>query len=321
MNTDPLSGTNDGFAVDRAFRPFPQPFRNNWRNSAFTRLDDARQTAVPLPFDDQARIVIISDCHRGDGSGVDRFARNKAIYHAALDHYFAEGFTYIENGDGDELWDNGSFAPILAAHRDTFSRLHQFHGVSRLYLLIGNHEMYNAQRYLSVKDGLPTYHSLLLTHVGNGTQLLVLHGHQGDMSDGRSYPVSRFLYRTLLRRTHWREIDRGSMDHRQDQCELTDPARSHSRFDTQGMRIAQVIGEWIDQRQLPVLCGHTHLPAFPATGATPYVNSGCCVHPGYLTCLELQHGALTLVKWSLGDDGPRREALVAPRPVAALALR
>jgi hypothetical protein len=28
---------------------------------------------------------------------------------AALDHYWREGFTYIEGGDGDELWEHKDF--------------------------------------------------------------------------------------------------------------------------------------------------------------------------------------------------------------------
>ena len=82
--------------------------------STRSRLDEIFRSAPVLPFDDGSKLVIMSDCHRGDGSWIDNFAHNQNIFYAALRHYFDNGFTYIENGDGDELWKFRCLADIDA---------------------------------------------------------------------------------------------------------------------------------------------------------------------------------------------------------------
>ena len=42
-----------------------------------------------------AKYIVMSDCHRGNGAAGDEFARNSLIYKCALEHYRKEGFTYI----------------------------------------------------------------------------------------------------------------------------------------------------------------------------------------------------------------------------------
>ena len=70
------------------------------------RLTEAYEQARVVTFDDESRFVFISDCHRGTGSLADEFTRNENSYVHALDHYYANGFTYVEVGDGDELWEH-----------------------------------------------------------------------------------------------------------------------------------------------------------------------------------------------------------------------
>jgi hypothetical protein len=53
-----------------------------------------------------AKYILMSDCHRGNGAAGDEFARNSLIYKCALEHYRKEGFTDIELGDAAELWEN-----------------------------------------------------------------------------------------------------------------------------------------------------------------------------------------------------------------------
>ena len=52
-----------------------------------------------------SRFIVFSDAHRGDGTGADDFAANSLIFKCALDYYLAEGFTLIELGDAEELWE------------------------------------------------------------------------------------------------------------------------------------------------------------------------------------------------------------------------
>jgi hypothetical protein len=49
------------------------------------------------------KLIIMSDIHRGDGTGSDDFAHNSLLYKCALDYYLENGFTYIELGDAEEL--------------------------------------------------------------------------------------------------------------------------------------------------------------------------------------------------------------------------
>ena len=40
-----------------------------------------------LPMTTGMKLVVMSDMHRGDGSGADDFAKNSLIYRCALEHY------------------------------------------------------------------------------------------------------------------------------------------------------------------------------------------------------------------------------------------
>ncbi|MEC8884572.1 MAG: serine/threonine protein phosphatase, partial [Bacteroidota bacterium] len=77
--------------------------------SSTPRFDRAFANAPVIPFSDESKFILFSDCHRGDNSGADDFANNRNIYFHALKQYYQNGFTYCELGDGDELWENLSF--------------------------------------------------------------------------------------------------------------------------------------------------------------------------------------------------------------------
>lgn len=76
--------------------------------SATDRLNRAFSQAPVLPLTLRSRYVLVSDCHRGVGTSSDNFLKNQHLYFAAMDHYYRNGFTYIELGDGEELWENRS---------------------------------------------------------------------------------------------------------------------------------------------------------------------------------------------------------------------
>ena len=68
-----------------------------------TRLTEAHSDARVELIDDSSRYVIMSDCHRGDGSKSDEFLKNKNSFTAALDYHWKNGFTYVGAREGDEL--------------------------------------------------------------------------------------------------------------------------------------------------------------------------------------------------------------------------
>ena len=96
------------------------------------RLDKAYNTAKIIPFDDDSKFILFSDCHRGDNSFADDFSHNRDVYVHALTHYLEAGFSYCELGDGDELWETQKFDAIFQAHKDVYLLLKKFHDAERL---------------------------------------------------------------------------------------------------------------------------------------------------------------------------------------------
>ena len=98
-------------------------------------LSRALKKAKKIRLHKDSKLIFFSDLHKGDNSYADDFAHNMKIYNWALKNYFKNDFTYIELGDGIELWENKSFEPIYQAHQTTFELLNQFHSKNRLHLL------------------------------------------------------------------------------------------------------------------------------------------------------------------------------------------
>ena len=88
--------------------------------STASRLNHAFENAPELPLGTGTKYVLISDCHRGIGTSSDNFLKNQHLYFAALKHYYQTGFTYIELGDGDELWENRNMESIIEVHSNVF---------------------------------------------------------------------------------------------------------------------------------------------------------------------------------------------------------
>ena len=109
--------------------------------SSRKRISRAYRSAPRVSFNDDSKFILFSDCHRGDNSFADDFANNRNIYFHALKHYYHEGYTYCELGDGDELWENLEFKSIFEAHKNVFDLMAQFFSENRLYRLLGNHDM------------------------------------------------------------------------------------------------------------------------------------------------------------------------------------
>lgn len=105
------------------------------------RLLSAYENAHRIDLDNTDRYVFFSDVHRGDNSLSDEFAHNQNIYAFALKHYYEKGFTYVEVGDGDELWEHSQFKHVIDGHSDVYLQLKQYYEAQRLYILYGNHNM------------------------------------------------------------------------------------------------------------------------------------------------------------------------------------
>ena len=289
------------------------------------RLDKVFRNAFPVPFDDKSRYVFFSDVHRGDDSVSDEFGRNRHIYDHALDYYFDNRFTYVEVGDGDELWENTHYHHIPLAHASTFERLRRFYNVGRMYMLFGNHNMqlknehyvkhhlfstydYFQDKYRELFPVIHVHESMVMKHRQTGQEIFVVHGHQGDFSNDQIWWISRFFVRYFWRVMHYVLGFKYAAS----------PAKSRLKRH----KVEKMYNKWIAKHKIMLICGHTHRAKLPQVGELPYFNTGCCMHPRGITCLELEQGKISLVHWrvSTREDGLmyiRRKVVQGPVPIAA----
>lgn len=276
--------------------------------SSNSRLSRAFKNAKRVSFDDTSKLIFFSDCHRGDNSFADDFARNKNIYYHALKHYYNEGFTYCELGDGDELWENLSFSEIFQAHKNVYTLFSQFHKEGRLHLIWGNHDMvYRNPDY--VKKNLHTYfdrttnevksllpdlemsEAIVLEHTKTKQQIFLTHGHQADFMNYVVWKFHRFMVRIL-----WRPLQVIGI------YDPTSPAKNYNET----IKVERRIKSWIKEvGKVITVIGHTHRPRFPKQSQVPFFNAGSCVHPRAITGIEVINGQMSLIKWQIAttEDG------------------
>lgn len=273
---------------------------NVYRLRAYRRLDAVFMSAPTVFFDDTTRLVFFSDTHRGDNSRLDAFSANEALFLNALQHYYQEGFTYVEVGDGDELWKNLHFHAIRAAHSQVFEWFHRFAAQQRLHLLFGNHDISGTTCQQVDKDGMIAREGLILQHRRTGQQVFVVHGHQADLKSDFWYPVNRMAVRRV-----WRSL----------QIWRLAPVASPNAEDRVPRSFERYLREWSAHHRRVLICGHTHRINGAVSGETPYFNTGHCVTPGILTGLEIQNGEIGLIRWRATPEGAmpfRREMLQTP---------
>lgn len=282
--------------------------------TAFSRITQVFKTAYEIDIDDTSRIVIMSDCHRGTGSWADSFADNSNLYYAALTKYYNNRFTYIENGDGDELWENRKISEIASIYKSIFELLGKFHSDNRLYMLYGNHDMVKKNAFSRPcfeKAGIDIpftfsdirfHEGFKLKHKKRGELIFIIHGNQADLLNGPLWKINRFFVRYL-----WRPLEL---------LGVNDPT-SASKNRLRKQSVEKKLRNWSSKNSTMLICGHTHKYAFPMPGETPYFNDGCCVYRGYITSIELADGYISLAKWSqkTREDGTLyvgRDVIIGP---------
>lgn len=265
------------------------------------RLDQAYEKALCIPIDMGSRIVLMSDCHRGVGTWGDNFQANQNLFFAALQYYNRRNFTYIELGDGDELWENRNLQEIVRIHSNQFWMMGEFYRNNRFYMLYGNHDRKKEkEKYFknrchsyycepencekSLFPDMKVYEAIRLQELCSGAELLLVHGHQGDLWNDTLWKITRFLVRYL-----WRPLELAACN------DPTSAAKNYQKKE----RIEKKLSAWAEGHGTLLVAGHTHRPVFSKPGDGYYFNDGSCVHPRCITALELERGRLTLVKWSM----------------------
>lgn len=291
-----------------------------WFAPGQRRLDQILKSAPELPFDDHSKIILLSDAHRGDRGVNDEFAPNEDLFVHALSHYALAGFTYIELGDGDDLWQTPRFSDIERAYPRVFTLLHQFQQQNRLHLILGNHEVQGRQYYRVNKGEWTVGEGLVLRHRQTGQRLFAVHGHQIDFwCDQLS-----LLTQQLVWSTKWgsQQVSSAanSFASQQRRALINLATGLWARwYASQQQKLTQQMIDWVKSRHQPAIVGHTHLPQFPNRDHTPCFNTGSCINPGYLTGIEIQDGLLRFVKWFATSSQVYQYSLLAPaRPIREL---
>ncbi|WP_420551813.1 metallophosphoesterase [Tenacibaculum aiptasiae] len=274
--------------------------------SSNSRITRAFKNAKKLELTEQSKYVLFSDCHRGDNSFADDFSHNRKIFHYALSQYLQKDFTYIELGDGDELWEN-KFANIFNANKDVYLLLREFHKKNHLHFIWGNHDMdyrnpkkvaKNLDYYYDTVDGKnkellknASFSEAIRLEQENGKSIFLLHGHQADWFNYNFWKLSRFLVKIL-----WRPLQLIGID------DPTSPAKNFKEL----IKVESRLEEWIQKNNNQmIVTGHTHRPRFPSPNELPHFNDGSCVHPRCITGLEIENQQITLIKWHVvtNEDG------------------
>ncbi|TAH69494.1 MAG: serine/threonine protein phosphatase [Anaerolineaceae bacterium] len=283
------------------------------------RLSQVMSSSLRIPLDDYSRYIIMSDCHRGDGGFSDNFSNNQNIFFAALQYYYERGFTYIELGDGDELWEGRKIDIIINTHSDAFWLMSQFYREGRFHMIYGNHDIVKRDpKYSKTKcksffcdstnSDIPLFpnikitEGLILDYRNPPYQIFLTHGHQADILNDTFWRLSRFLVRYL-----WRPLEL---------IGIRDPT-SASKNSERKSKVELRLAGWSAKKNQMIITGHTHRPVFPKPGETLYFNDGSCVHPRCITGIEIMNGSLSLIKWAIMTRHDRslyvgREVLEGP---------
>lgn len=274
--------------------------------SAKKRLSSILQTSPIIHFDKDSRFIILSDCHRGQGNASDNFMQNQNLFFGALEYYYDKGFTYIELGDGDELWENRQLKSIIYTHSDAFWLMSKFYQDNRFYMLSGNHDIVkrrpsfsknnysnyycdNSKCYVPLFPNLQVYEGLILENINRNESIFLVHGHQGDLLNDTLWPLARFLVRYF-----WRTLELvGFLN----PFESVAPNSKKEKVDKR-------MSTFAEKEQMILIAGHTHRPIFSTPGNGLYFNDGSCVHPRCITGIEIENESISLIKWSvcIGKD-------------------
>ena len=292
------------------------------------RLSRAYENARIQYFDENSKYIFFSDTHRGDDSVSDEFARNQHILLHALDYYYNHGYTYVEVGDGDELWEYSEFKLIRLSHNDIFMTLKKFYMDNRMLILYGNHNIflknqdfvkrnyyfYNDEYSRETKSlfkGILPCEALRLKNRATHQEIFVVHGHQGDFMNDQLWKLSMLTVRYFWRYFHV--------------VGFHNPA-SPARNQYTRHKVEKAYKKWIRKHRTMLICGHTHRPRFPKKHELPYFNTGCCIHSKGITGIEIADNEIMMVEWRVRADHEgilhiERYVLRGPEPIEKYRFR
>lgn len=157
----------------------------------------------------------------------------------------------------------------------------------------------------SLLPNLKFYEGIILENdfSPDSMDIYLTHGHQTDLLNSSLWKVSRFLVRYL-----WKPLEKyGVLD-------PTSAAKNYTRQNKTEHRLSH----WAKHEKHILITGHTHRPRL-SSEEPYYYNCGSCVHPSCITCLEIEHMRIRLVKWKLATK-PDLSLYVSREVLAELSL-
>lgn len=265
------------------------------------RITMAYNSAKKIDIDNDTKIAIISDCHRGTGGGADNFAQNQLLLYHALSTYYREGFSYIELGDGDELWESRSMDKIKEEYDHIFDLLARMYRDGKFLMIYGNHDIvkrsskwcrenlakiheHNCTKERELFGDINVHQAIVLKEKGTFHEILLIHGHQADLLNDQLWRLSRFLVRYI-----WHPLELIGIKN------PTSTSINAKKKD----KVEKILMDWCSKNGKAIVAGHTHRPMYPLPGEVPYFNDGSCVHPRYITAIEIVSGEISIVKWEV----------------------
>ena len=300
-------------------------------------LNKNEKKGLIIPFDISAdKFILLSDQHKGAKDYADDFAGAEKNYLAALDFYFNEGFTFINMGDCEELWEN-LLISVKKHNQPSFEKEKKFMDAARSIKLFGNHDLFwgndpfagfQLQSIFGLK--VPIYEGCVLQAAINQKLLniFITHGHQGDaQSDGNAFS-KWFVANVWAPLQSWLQLNSNTPS------AIDELKTLHNEF----------MYEWSSsQKNTILITGHTHQPVFESLThlerlyrmllvanqkkdaalihkteeqikkcnkeygnmnedflslQPTYFNTGCCCFSdGDITGIEICDGFIRLIKW------------------------
>jgi UDP-2,3-diacylglucosamine pyrophosphatase LpxH len=191
------------------------------------RLDLLRATAKEVSWNDYSRLLFVSDFHMGYGpeSPKDDFYKNSALCLNVLKDYKGRGFHVIGVGDILDLWENDNQGRIIKQYQTIIDLIGLF--------LKGNHD-----------NILPHEEAVIYRHMDTGREILVCHGHQGDVLTDQLWKIGRWITQ------NWGRA--------QEVMGISDPTGwKIKKHEEQADKLRQ----WA-QENIPLIHGHIHIAKF-----------------------------------------------------------
>lgn len=319
--------------------------------------EEHKKAGLNLQISNESKYIIFSDQHKGGKDGSDDFMFAEKNYLAALEHYNTLGYTLINLGDCEELWEN-NLETVKKQNKPSFEAEKKFIARNAFIKVFGNHDIYwnndplaAIQIQLIYGTKIKIYEGLILTWTQEDKLLdiFLTHGHQGDgQSDAN--PFSAWFISEI-----WAPLQSYLS------INFNTPAYDNN---LKSLHNAMMY-EWsAAQNNLLLITGHTHQPVFcslthlerlflqleeakaannsekilqlqeavkknwrhePPTGLKDkkikpsYFNSGCCCfNDGDITGIEITSDNICLIKWEYDENGNSKRVELETISVSAM---